>query len=287
MRWVKISLFAFLSSAAVYFFCIDSFSVRAVSGPLFAENTRQVGKDELQALSQPYRYLGKGRQAFVFASQDGRWVLKFFNQKYHQMPIYAAWIEKERLKREKRKQFYLESYQIAIDALKEETGLFYLHFGPSSEVLPSVSLTDRVGREHLVDLNQIPFVLQKKTNPFYPMLNDDFLESGIQQFVSLIGKRISKNIADSDHDVEHNFGIYEGKVIHIDPGRLHIDESLQEPERLRHEWWSATHRFRKWLEQEHPGSVAFFDECVQKQMLSLSQNHSCEGVEREARLTGP
>ena len=273
MRWVKVSLWLFLAAALIYFLCIDSFSVRAVSGPLFADKAQPIGKEELQALSQPYRYLGKGRQAFVFASLDGRWVLKFFNQKYHQMPFYAAWIEKERLKRERRKQFYLQSYQIAINALKEETGLFYLHFGPSSEFLPTVCLTDPIGRERLVDLNQIPFVLQKKAEPFYPMLDGDLLESGIRQFVSLIGKRIAKNIADSDHDVEHNFGIYEGKVVHIDPGRLHVDEHLQEPERLRHEWWSATHRFRKWLEQKHPGSIAFFDECVQKQMLPILENN--------------
>ena len=273
MRWVRASLFVFFSSAAVYFFCMNSFSVGAVSGPHFADKTQSIGTEGLEALSQPYRYLGKGRQAFVFTSLDGRWVLKFFNQKYHRMPFYGAWIEKERLKRERRKQFYLNSYQIAVDALKEETGLVYLHFGPSSEVLPSVCLTDKIGRGHVVDLNQIPFVLQKKAEPFYAMLEAGFLKSGIKQFVSLIGKRIAKNIADSDHDVEHNFGVYEGKVVHIDPGRLYVDELLQEPQRLKHEWWSATHRFRKWLEREHPESVAFFDECMHEQ--SKASEFSC------------
>jgi hypothetical protein len=74
-----------------------------------------------KALSQSYRYLGKGRQTFVFASADGKWVVKFFNQKYFEIPFWADWVSKERAKRGLRKKFYLESYRIAATELPEET----------------------------------------------------------------------------------------------------------------------------------------------------------------------
>jgi hypothetical protein len=269
---VKKGIFlALLLLAAIYSFRTDFFSPSAISGPLFGEMAPAMDPETEAALAQPYRFLGKGRQSFAFASEDGKWVIKFFNQNYFRLPFYAAWIDRERTKREKRKRFYLESYRIAASELKEETGILYLHLGPSMKPLPSLSLTDRKGKRHCVDLNELPFVLQRKAEPLYPALLGSMpVQEAIEQFLSLVAKRIEKKIGDADHDVEHNFGIYQGRVIHLDPGRLYFEEGLLEPERLVQEWWSATHRFRNWLEEERPESVTFFDhalETIQRRVL--------------------
>jgi hypothetical protein len=217
--------------------------------------------------------LGKGRQSFAFVSEDGKWVIKFFNQSYFRLPFYLAWMPSERAKRERRCRFYRESYPLAAAELKEETGIVYLHLGPSNVALPRLILRDQKGRRHDLDLNAYPFVLQRKMEPFYQTLEQLPLEAGIEQFVSLVAKRIGKRICDADHEVEANFGVYQGKVIQLDPGRLYFEEHLLEPARFQQEWWSATHRFRKWLEVKHPESIPCFERA-----LEAAKTRSQKGV---------
>lgn len=242
---------------------IRQFSLPLISGPLFAPSVPPVSSSVKLALAQPYSYLGQGRQAFAFISQDGKWVVKFFNQRYHQMPFYGVFSRKERLKRQKRERFYVESYHLAMEHLAKETGMLYVHFGPSSDPLPILDLKDRKGRSYRIDLNSVPFVLQKKGEPFYSAIETLPLKEGIVQFVDLIANRIAMGIADSDHNVESNFAICEGKVIQIDPGRYHL-LNMERKKTVQQEWWSATHRFRNWLEKNHPESVRFFDQEIER-----------------------
>src|SRR5579872_1148087 len=107
----------------------DGFSLSLIEGPLPLKEMDRIDWDPVsieQALSQPFHYLGKGRQSFVFASEDGKWVLKFFNQKYFQDPWYVKFEwpffskqrEHELSKRARRREFYLNSYRIAARELK-------------------------------------------------------------------------------------------------------------------------------------------------------------------------
>ena len=256
------------------YFRIDFFSIASISGPLFGEAAEPLSQEASLALLQSYHYLGKGKQAYAFASADGKWVLKFFNQKYFKVPFWAAFLQGERTKREKRRKFYLGSYRIASKLLKEETGIVYLHQGLGQTPLPQLALTDKAGRTHRIDLNETPFVLQKRAEPLYPALKaltSDELNPAIDQFLTLIASRIDLRIADGDHDVKNNFGMLEGRIVHLDPGRLYIEEALWEPEKLKYEWWSATHRFREWLEQNHPDRLTFFDKRVETNLQRVLQ----------------
>ncbi|HSX38889.1 MAG TPA: hypothetical protein VLE95_08750 [Chlamydiales bacterium] len=255
----------FLSSLFLYF-QVSFFTIGMISAPLFAPSAETPSAEAFEALSQSYFYLGKGKQAFAFTSRDGKWVLKFFNQKYFQPGIRSLFSEKERIKRAKRKQFYLESYPIAQKMLSDETGIVYLHFGVSSTPLPKASVTDWWGRRHVIDLNKAPFVLQKRANPLYPSFNElsqKELECAIGEFLSIVASRIDKKIADGDHHVEHNYGMLGKHIIQIDPGRLYFHEHLWEREHLDHEWWSATHQLRKWLKKNHPECLISFDRQIE------------------------
>ncbi len=238
------------------------FSLSKISAPLMQKQIEVLPFEIEKMLSQPFHYLGQGRQAFVFVSEDGKVVLKFFNAKYLQMPWYGSlpfWKDKETLKRQKRREFYAESYLLAQERMKEETGILYVHLGKTDRPLTAVSLKDKASRLFQIDLNQIPFVLQKRGEPFYPKLTKENLSETIDSFLQLIAKRISYGIADADHDVEHNFGWLEGKLLHLDPGRFSLLERLDDPKRIEQEWWSATHRFRLWLQKHHPECISFFD----------------------------
>ena len=260
-RWVVAVLLSWLAIERT------DFSLETISAPWIAQRQEAPFSEEVErALAQPYFYLGKGRQAFVFVSKDGKTVLKFFNRRYIEMPWYAAlplpssWKEGERAKRKKRQTFYSESYPIAEALFKEETGILYVHMGKSEGDLGRVFLKDRASRWFSVDLNAVPFVLQKRGEPLYPALNEQNLRAAIDAFSALVAKRISYGIADGEHDVEHNFGYLDGKVFYFDPGRLFFSEKLQDPEEKRREWGSSTHRFRQWLEREHPEMLTVFDQ---------------------------
>lgn len=240
----------------------DGFSPSLIAGPLFKNESPLLSKEVSLILSQPFHYLSKGRQCFVFESRDGKYVLKFFNQKYLQLPWYAFFLKKEKSKRVLRRFFYENSYEIAFRELGEE--ILYLHLS-ASNALPQIAITDKASREHMVDLNQIPFVLQKKGTPFYSGLDEIYRKEGfvglcreIDSFIHAISLRIEKNIADGDHDVEHNWGYVDGHIFHLDPGRLYYDYELNDSVRLKKEWYRATHNFHKWLKIHYPEAAKYF-----------------------------
>ena len=103
-------------------------------------------------LSQPFSYLGKGCQSYVFQSQDGLYVLKFFKfQRYRIKPWVVAFsfipaVEKhieKRLEHKKAKiERFLTSWRIAFDDLQNETGIVYVHLNKTDflKKLPNLKI---------------------------------------------------------------------------------------------------------------------------------------------------
>ncbi len=242
----------------------DGFSPALVQGTLLSQKSALFPSEMRGVLSQTFHYLDKGRQCFVFESADGKHVLKLFNQNYLKCPWYAFLLPKEKMKRAQRRFFYEQSYKIAFHEFGEE--ILYLHLGPSDSSLPCVTLIDKGSRTHHLDLNITSFVLQKKGIPFYEALQVIHEQEGlpglkreIDGFLNAIALRISKQIADDDQDVEHNWGYVDGHLFHLDPGRLYYDSHLQEADRLRKEWHSATYKFHRWLKREYPEAAHFLE----------------------------
>ncbi|HLB53467.1 MAG TPA: hypothetical protein VJK48_07155 [Chlamydiales bacterium] len=252
------------------FFLERSFSQYAIRAPFITDCSPLPNQITEIALSQSYRYLSSGKQSFAFVSEDGQWVIKFFKRKYFQIPLLSHLFLQEFSKKNERLKFYRQSYLLAEKELQDETALLYLHLGPSDN-LPTLTFKDPIGISHSIDLNHYPFVVQRKAEPFYPLLSTSLAEWGIEQYLGLVAKRIQKGIADWDHEIEDNFGICEGKLIQLDPGRLYLEERFHEQKRLDKEWWSATHRLRKWLEENEPDKVAFFDQTLANHKLSCAQ----------------
>lgn len=241
----------------------DGFTLQKIHGPLTSSTISSPSSEVQKILSQPFHYLGKGRQCFVFESQDERYVVKFFNQNYFRMPWYG-WLnhKKEKAKREMRRKFFETSYEIAEKEFGEE--ILYLHMGPSQGLKP-IHLCDPRGRKIKMNLNTIPFLIQKKGKAFYEALESIFKREGIEglfreikTFKAQIANRISKQIADGDSDVEHNWGYADGHIFHLDPGRLYYDPDLTHSDRQKEEWDRATQSFIKWLNSHHPEAVNLF-----------------------------
>ena len=108
---------------------------------LYLENTKEscINEETKQILSQPFYFLGKGRQCFAFASKDGKYVLKCPRTNIYKIPFWArvlpvkAYREKIRADKNKRQRFVFESFRLAQEELQDVTGMIAIHLGKSEQ----------------------------------------------------------------------------------------------------------------------------------------------------------
>ncbi len=256
LRWQKVCVLAACLALISYAYVrTDGFSPFCVMAPLSVHPSETASLEVQRILAQPFSYLGKGRQCFVFSSADEQYVLKFFNKRYIEDPWYAVFLPKERQKRMKRRQFYEQSYPLAMREFGEE--ICYLHLGVSKQ-MPTIWVADHSGRVHQMDLNEFPFVLQRKGHLLYQGWEMVYFKEGIgglqrevNAYLTLVHQRIQKCVADADNDVEHNWGYCEGKLVHLDPGRLYYDPTLVNEARRQEEWSRATRQIAEWLSKNY------------------------------------
>lgn len=243
-----------------------------------------VGDIDLQKiLSQRFTYLGKGVQSYAFLSADGTTVLKLFkhyhmwpsNQLFKQLPLPSSYRQKVLEHREKRMQRILGSCHLAFKEYREEAGLLYLHLN-KTEGLPILTLSDRLGRTHYLDLNRTEFALQKRAEPLYATL-DAWMEKGdlkeskkaISSLFDLVLIRYQKKIKNKDPSLDRNFGLINGHAVQIDIGSLSKREEDASPEKAKREALKTATRLKKWLGKRSPLLNAFIDEEVQRVSESL------------------
>ncbi len=215
-------------------------------------------------LDQPFYYLAKGAQSYVFTSEDGTAVIKFFRFD-HLLP--RAWFtrcvfpfpyERYRVKKLIEKQLGLmkdfQSYKIAFEEMREGTGLLYLHLNKSNLENRQIKIIDKLGITHLLDLGKIEFILQKKATLIYPSIAHLMQTEGergareaITNLIDLLHSRYEKGIFDKDPDLNTNFGFLGKKALQIDPGRFCRETRKLTPEKQRLELLRITDHFCQWL----------------------------------------
>ncbi len=195
-------------------------------------------KQEVKALlAQEFYYLAKGAQSYVFESADHEYVLKFFRHSHMRPPFWvhllpsigsienyrAAKIEKGYAKLYKD----FASYQIAFKELKEETGLVYLHLNKTDDLKQKVKIWDKIGIGHILDLDSMEFIVQKKAELIFPAITkwmntqeEQKAKDALSSLIAFLKLRRDKGIFDKDPDLNTNFGFYQGKAIQIDVGRF-------------------------------------------------------------------
>lgn len=225
----------------------------------------------LPAINQPFHYYSQGNQCFVFLSEDGQYVLKFFKYANQTLPAWTAKIpllnrfkpfrptrvQKTTWKRTRD----FHGYQIAFDHLKEETGLLALHLHPTQNVYPTIKIRDKLNIAHQVNLNQTPFVLQKRATPTYQQFSlwiqnheIDKVEKGITSLMNLYVKRAAQNIHDDDAIFYSNTGFIGETPILIDPGHFILDSSSPTAEMQK-----LTKELKKWFSKKYPPMVSYVE----------------------------
>ncbi|MFA5250611.1 MAG: hypothetical protein WC371_04325 [Parachlamydiales bacterium] len=199
---------------------------------------------------QPFSYLGKGRQAFVFLSADGKYVVKFFN--FHHF-YYPGQISYPFLKdKTGRLKLTFSSYGLAFDRLREETGLLGLHLRQDGRFQKKLQVKGPLGQSFVIDLGRTYFVVQKKVEPlkscFFRLKGQGQLEAGIEAFLQTVLTRLQKGIVDQDLDGVKNYGFLDGRAVNFDAGRFSFQELSQEA--LAKELGRSSRKLLRWLQKE-------------------------------------
>lgn len=241
------------------------------------ETPRLADREEVvvrRLLEQPYTYLGKGAQCYVFASEDGQAVIKFFKVSHLEAPRWLtalplpsflkAWRSVKIAFKENKRQKDFSSYLFAYDQLKEETGLLYLHLNKSTHLQQKITIIDKIGIAHKLDLDGLSFILQKKADLFYPALEEmiahkeiDRAKSALKELVHLFQKRRSLGLADKDPDLKTNFGMIEGIPVQFDIGRFQKGDLKNES--FEHELIRITDECKKWLKTKEPALADYLE----------------------------
>jgi hypothetical protein len=214
----------------------DGFAMVKISSPLAYAPQWDFPCPDLSTLKniliQPFFYLGKGVQTFVFESEDGEYVIKLIRHD-HLRPapwtplLPRKWAQPKIEKKHKKQIKDFTSYKIAYEEFREETGLLFLHLNQTDYLKQKVKLVDKIGIAHTLDLDQYAFLVQKKAELTYPALQTlidqkktEEAKAALSSLVSLLAKRFEKGIFDKDPDLNTNFGFIEDKAIQIDFGRF-------------------------------------------------------------------
>ena len=215
-----------------------------------------------EVLDQTFTFLGVGRSAYAFVSEDGKFVLKFF--KYHNIsPLYERFpvpsfhnpLKKWFYKATDWKELF-KSFEIAYDEIREETRFLYLHLGETKDLLPTITIVDRIGIKHKIALDRMQFLLQQKAEMVYPYLtrlvqegNLVAAKEGIDAIVDLISENLRKGILDHDVNVRTNFGFIDSHVVKIDVGSFQKEYTEDDWKRVQRSQARHFRNFSSWLEE--------------------------------------
>ena len=268
----------------------DGFALNKVIYPLKEELAEKLepfsvehkhAKDILT--NRSFRYLASGAQCYAFVSDDQKYILKLFKFQHMRIPPWSqhlplpSFLDSYRqAKLAKKRQIIsdlFDSFQLASRYLKEETGILFLHLRKTSDFESQMTIIDKIGKQHRLDIDQTYFVLQMRADLAYDKINDWMKKgkiakarAGIRSLVNLAATRCEKGIFDKDPDFRTNFGFVNGKATQIDIGRfskkrIACDKTICQPEIIR-----ITRAFRQWLRKNHEALVDVLDEEVNKIM---------------------
>jgi hypothetical protein len=179
---------------------------------------------------QPFRYLDRGKQSYVFVSQDGRTVLKLFDNRCLRSGSFPFFFSIKKKRCEKKLKQLFKGYQIAAADDVDHSGVLYLQLASDHSYSLFVTLKDRFGITHHLDVAEVPFALQETAislrHVMTTLLNEGKVEEAKQllhQIIDMYVEEYRRGILDSDHNFMYNTGFVNGRPIRIDVGRLQKD----------------------------------------------------------------
>jgi hypothetical protein len=219
-------------------------------------------------LQQPFTYLGKGSQCYVFASSDERYVIKFFKFK-HVRPswtdqlLYHLGFRKSAQKQAARKARKLwglfHACKLAYDENRKESGLKYVQLNRLGNPSRQVQLIDKIGLKHQIALAELPFIIQEKAVPLETLLHR-LLQAGdvaaaeqhLEKVFDFYASEYSRGLLDRDHHVLRNLGFIQKRVVHLDVGKLAKEEKMKQKEYAQDDAKKVAYALNSWISRHYP-----------------------------------
>ena len=166
----------------------------------------------------------------------------------------------------------MNSYKIAYEKLKDETATIYVHLNKTNNLNRKLKIEDKFRNTHIIDLNEVGFVVQKKAFSFKKALlnakdNKKTFETLLNSFFDNLQSIYSKNLLNKDRHVIQNLGVIDERVVEVDIGRFIIKNDFNES-KIKEEAYHYTTYLKKWLLKNFPDSIEFLDE----KLLELTNN---------------
>lgn len=219
--------------------------------------------------AEPFHYLGHGKQMIALESENRQFVLKLFypmrplknewykHAKYWKEYFSLKWILRELFQKKVRLKKLFIRHQLAFEKLQKETGIVFVHLSPSTHISHTITIKDKIGKQHFLDLTNTPFIIQEKAILVPEYLATLFKQNAINEIKEaitalehLFARRIEEGITDRIQTMANNFGFVGKKPIQIDVGRIHFDESIfLTPEK---EYERVLNNFHAWLYKQFP-----------------------------------
>lgn len=229
----------------------------------------QKKKEIEKALDQEYTYLGKGCQAYVFASADGKYVIKFFKYQrfrpqswinyFSFIPSVSDYQISKGIEKQEKLNKVFTSWEIAYDELQKETGVLYIHLAKSNTWHKNLSIKDKIGLKHTIDLDHMEYMVQKRAVMLCPAIDSMMTAKEIPEAKLLIDRLLAtllseyaRGYADNDHALMQNTGVLDGHPIHIDVGQFIKNQIVTTPKVYKQELYDKTFKFHQWLGNSYP-----------------------------------
>lgn len=286
LKWIFVCALlaaALYGSVRLYYRITDGFTIYNISSDYvydprwdivdLSETEKKQVKD---VISQPFTYLGKGCQSYVFLSEDGDHILKFFKyqrfrpQAWLDYLTFIPGMDQYRLFKIDKKRRKLEgifnSWKIAFEELQPETQLVYVHLNKSNYLNQALVIYDKMGFKHELEADKMEFLVQRKADMLCPYIqrlmnegNELEVKALLTKIIELILSEYNRGYADNDHALMQNTGVYNGNPIHIDVGQFVKREDIKDPNVYRQELFNKTYKFRKWLKKNYPQLLDDFE----------------------------
>jgi hypothetical protein len=253
-------------------------------------------KAELDSLfSRSFTFFGKSNHAYLFLSEDHKYVLKFLKRAEASPKSWLAYIpfsfnpyyQDYRRKKAEQKKTH-SAYQRAFREFKEETGLVYMHLSPTHIWHKKISIFDKNGKLYAVELDKTSFYVQKRAQLIYPRIAELMRMGDIAHAKNIIASVFSlidylgKNgICDQDLSLYNNFGIIDDKAVQLAISKL--APSFDHCALYKKNIPIVTEPFRRWINKNYPELLSYFDDRL---ILSLASNSGNDQSQLEPPLEG-
>jgi hypothetical protein len=255
-------------------------------------------------MTQDFRYLGRGRQAFAFESMDGKYVLKFPRGDIYKIPFWLKTLPlkarraRQLSRRAERERDILESFQLAMEELKESTASiamncacsssrdrFFPPFFKANGEQKTVRVIDKIGRSFHIPLGDTYFILQKKKQLFQDVVvQANALEgmAGVEKVLDalfqVIVKRTEKGILNRDGSFLRNYGFDEEGAYQTDVGSFYKVEVVSRKEVYLRSMELSVKPIRRWMKEMHPEWLEILDRLVERAIEAANREPLDRGI---------